>query len=172
MNKVKDNVDFTEEHFKNWNLRVHSHEVFPEYSNLSLPNESGKNYELIEGYCKNFECECTIIGCIFIEEGNKNNPILFDYDYISRKCVKGNIPDFAIETFALDDFNTVFKLKHTIIKKNFSIAILEKQTNELSLLNKKKRELSKRLADANKLNRNDTCFCGSGKKYKKCCLNL
>ena len=23
-----------------------------------------------------------------------------------------------------------------------------------------------------KLNRNDPCFCGSGKKYKKCCMNM
>ncbi|HQS84070.1 MAG TPA: SEC-C metal-binding domain-containing protein [Alphaproteobacteria bacterium] len=25
---------------------------------------------------------------------------------------------------------------------------------------------------SNKLGRNDPCFCGSGKKYKKCCLNV
>ena len=165
MSKIKDNVDFTEEHFIDWDLRVHSHDAFPEYPNLFLPDGSGKNYELYETYCKNFECKCTSVICTLMEEENENDHIIFNYDYTSRKCVEGSIPTFALEIFALGDFNTVLKHKHSIIKKSFQSAILAKKTNELL-------KLSRHLGITNTVNRNDTCFCGSGKKYKKCCLNL
>ena len=32
------------------------------------------------------------------------------------------------------------------------------------------REAEPRAADGQKVGRNDPCHCGSGKKYKKCCL--
>jgi len=32
-------------------------------------------------------------------------------------------------------------------------------------------QAKKQIINKEKIGRNDQCFCGSGKKYKKCCLN-
>ena len=36
----------------------------------------------------------------------------------------------------------------------------------------KRRVREERQASEHKIQRNDPCFCGSGKKFKRCCMNL
>ena len=52
---------------------------------------------------------------------------------------------------------------HIKVKPN-----LDENLNDLELA---EAELGKTQINEINLGRNDICFCGSGKKYKKCCLN-
>jgi uncharacterized protein YecA (UPF0149 family) len=57
-------------------------------------------------------------------------------------------------------------VKRILKTRQKEMKIIGKEIARLSLKNK-----SKGLRSGSKIGRNDTCPCGSGKKYKKCCLN-
>lgn len=48
---------------------------------------------------------------------------------------------------------------------------IEKQRKALAEYNEKRKERIKLQEKFANVGRNDVCLCGSGKKYKKCCLN-
>lgn len=93
---------------------------------------------------------------------------------------KENFIKIIIETLELDDLPDIQKLLHKYkekyyTKKTFSaltILYLSNTFGELMEILKEnhyKTILDKTLPD-HKAGRNDSCPCGSGKKYKKCCL--
>jgi hypothetical protein len=55
------------------------------------------------------------------------------------------------------------------LQKEDILPLLAKQNDLLGYIKKKYSRTSGR-ASSNKIGRNDPCSCGSGKKYKKCCL--
>jgi hypothetical protein len=93
---------------------------------------------------------------------------LYDKDYIDL-FVNGDYEALLEFTENERECSTVFDLNSNLIKienqynTNYNAKIFE----EFSRLgnNQKPIVLEK------KINRNDPCLCGSGKKYKKCCLN-
>lgn len=130
----------------------------------------GKTYELVDHYCKNEDCPCTEVTFVVLEDGQEVGKVVFDY----RK----NAAEESEYSFLLDEeiwgpgFLQIFRLNHEIIKREFRIFLLEREVNAKS----KAVELSERLLREQnppawkKVGRNDPCPCGSGKKYKKCCL--
>jgi uncharacterized protein YecA (UPF0149 family) len=59
-------------------------------------------------------------------------------------------------------------VKKTIKARQKEMRIIGKEIAELSTKN---RSQALKSGSKTKLGRNDPCPCGSGKKYKKCCLN-
>ena len=154
-------IKFQEEDFENFNIMVSSKDMFPDCEPFFISNENGIKYELIEGYCKNHECNCTEITAYLVPE-NKENLISFRYDYVNQDSK--NVPDFAKSLFQEATFNELLLRRNRVIRLVFGNEVLLRENAALRL-NIKKNSIKQ-------LNRNDTCFCGSGKKYKKCCLNL
>lgn len=154
-------IKFKKKEFKNIDLMVTYRDIFPESNRIFLNDENEIQYELKEAYCKNPECDCTETMIHFVPE-NKKNVISFRYDYVTQD--NKNVPDFAKSLFQEDVFNELLLNRNKAMRLAFENKVLS-QKNAALRLNIKKNSIQQ-------LNRNDTCFCGSGKKYKKCCMNL
>ncbi len=75
--------------------------------------------------------------------------------------------EYKKEAFSLFE-NLLFKLKSDLITILLNVTIAEK--------NEKEEEIEPKKIDpkyiGKKMSRNEPCFCGSGKKYKRCCGSL
>ena len=61
-----------------------------------------------------------------------------------------------------ESLNNTFKKRNTKLKKEIKIDIERKL---------KENGFAQSESEGKKLGRNEPCHCGSGKKYKKCCLD-
>ena len=83
-----------------------------------------------------------------VKLGSTNSPLTLLVNSMQRKR---EIESILLENSLVANIEVNAKEKENIIELD---TILNKPTPQSSLP---------------KLNRNDTCFCGSGKKFKKCC---
>ncbi len=134
----------------------------------------GKKFLLLEHFCDSIKCDCksTVIGVEEIkmpdatDEPNYSQPPLavIRYDW-------SQIPPEII----LDEESEQSSFASTMLTKYKQLTENKEYTSRLTLKYKlfKAWCLINELLpmEANpKLGRNDLCVCGSGKKYKKCCL--
>lgn len=131
-------------------------------------NFDGKSYFIFDGYCVTSNCNCQDVALNFIEDvhklGIREADFYFVYNYItgvyrnptriSEDRIKGII------SIIPESLNAKFKKRNTKLKKEVKKDI-ERKIKEEGLFDAGKR----------KLGRNEPCHCGSGKKYKKCCLD-
>lgn len=76
------------------------------------------------------------------------------------------------QNFCASQISTVDKLKSWAMFENVSEAVDNKQSRkEYEKLMNEAAKMSKQQESIRKIGRNDPCPCGSGKKYKFCCLN-
>jgi len=93
---------------------------------------------------------------------------LGDEDYLSQvpEIVRG-YADYLKENYSLIDPDGFEKVLNDMDKKFVKAVGKVKKADRIP-----KDDTSNQLkSDGGKLGRNDPCPCGSGKKYKKCCLN-
>ena len=103
---------------------------------------------------------------------------------------KGNLywGDFAVENIYKADLKSVSLVDHPRDKRRFTEtkeqselpekerfnkldAFLRLRVNPLQYFDMRTKTEFRRNHRIKKMNRNDVCFCGSGKKFKKCCSN-
>ena len=153
-----------------------------EYIEESLIVNIGKDHILPEGkymyieyYCSDPQCDCNSGAFLMVlldSQGHETQNTIALIDYTWSKPVTANNPtlgpDFIGSRFAeagLEEFkkllsnynNMTAKLKSGYVKtrEEYHSPDIEGVTPILK---------------NNKVGRNDHCPCGSGKKYKKCCL--
>lgn len=123
----------------------------------------GEEYILIDLYCANPFCACENVFLNFfnkITEKEINRPqFCFKINYKSgiieqTEFISESKAYEIIEKFMQD--LDIFKNRHEELKKETQPYILKKFKN--------------RFIPTRKLGRNEPCHCGSGRKYKKCCL--
>ena len=144
--------------------------IFGEEDNIKV-NIGNKDYEIIDQYCVMPNCLCSDAVLNFFEEVYHVNRIKKPYFSLRYDYIKQTIEDtIGIEEAELNNFreellwildnklSKKFKIRHKKLKKEVLPYIEEK-------IKDYKEEDHKR-----KLGRNELCHCGSGKKYKKCCL--
>lgn len=124
-----------------------------------------RNYAIMDHYCVKLGCKCTTIVLDFYDgfsEGGEITPCSsIWYDYITGeikdcKDLKNNVARRIGSEFD-DEIRLIFEKRHDLLKE-LAESFLK---NGDSIHGSRKRE---------KVGRNDPCPCGSGKKYKKCCL--
>ena len=155
-----------------------------EYTEESLMVNIGKGnilpegkYKFIEYYCIDPQCDCNSGVFQMVEldsQGKETQNTIAMIDYTWSKPVTAKNPtlasDFAGTGFAeagLEEFkklltnysNMTAKLKNSYVKTREEHPHPEIQ--EVAPIHK-----------TTKVGRNDPCPCGSGKKYKRCCLQL
>lgn len=140
---------------------------YAEYRSIVL---NGNLYELNEEYCVKYKCGCSEIVVVLMEENETESlnelmgfPMVF-FDYETGKMrteVSGGKSDAFFEQLAEElksgDYPAWFRKRHDRLKSLYRIY---KQRNAQQKLT----------VSTQKVGRNDPCPCGSGKKYKKCCL--
>lgn len=152
-------------------------EVFPSGLALNFP-WNGEKWAADEQFCVRRGCKCTETVLSFLRLANSSgqfvpsvggNPAI-RYNYVSeasRCAARGptGSPPFAGLLAALKrehpDLNSQLKSRHTLMQSLYT-----RHDEEQAAL-----RLQFQAKAAPPIGRNDPCPCGSGRKYKQCCLN-
>ncbi|MEK6893052.1 MAG: SEC-C metal-binding domain-containing protein [Nanoarchaeota archaeon] len=140
--------------------------IFGRETKISLKLNSS-DYYVSDNYCVARNCDCTNAIIDFYLKNNENKPAnwsfsltydyskgsIFDLEGIDEKQAK-EIIDLLVMNMQIP-----FKQRHYEIKRFFYAHI----SNKISKYYKNNKSQVK-------IGRNEPCPCGSGKKYKKCCL--
>ena len=132
-----------------------------------------QNFMVEDLYCPNPKCECNEVIFLFCAESI--NGVL--------------VPEFRVQWSFSGAIKDIENLSHNFTRKQIrsifeSASVQEKIINKSSLLYRYEeiKEVGKRSLHSarvkpinnthiKKIGRNEPCPCGSGKKYKKCCMN-
>jgi len=125
-------------------------------------------------YCLSPHCDCTSAHLLFvpstpfeenIDEDEDYNPLRIDYDYKTGKWEveeRGEL-EFAPQML-MDQLLSTFNLKSIYSTRHRNLRTLYR--------NYRKHYFEQNVTvHSDKIGRNDLCPCGSGKKYKQCCMN-
>ena len=168
--------EFEELHYRDPGIMVFFDEVFePGYWEVEL---EGETYKVIDSHCKQPGCDC---GDVFIQAfgvnrttrgAEKVGELVYNLNN-GKKKFKGDganrveIIESIVKDIFLDDetMNAKLKYRSSIVKLLY--AKDKNRRTKLEIEKTRKIIKSKRA----KVGRNAPCPCGSGKKYKKCCMN-
>ncbi len=168
VNPDKVYFEFTKKDYREVSMMYQYGKIFP--NGDFYVNYQDTWYLLLDNYCKNPECECNDMYFHIFEMDASRRPEdtsvgVYFYNY-QTKDVK------------IDEGNK--ELMKEIVAELFTIhpeadQIFERRSNNLKIiyeLAKFRYEKENRLlkTHVNKVGRNEPCPCGSGKKYKRCCL--
>ncbi len=149
-------------------LHMPYREIFGPGSEIEI-NIGGKDHYIIDTYCVTPGCRCTDVMLYFFEPVHtievREPDFSFLYDYSSRQYKElTNITRSAAATIGNafpEELVKTFRMRHKELKKDVGPHIARKVAGAgIRKPDKQKR----------KVGRNEPCPCGSGKKYKKCCL--
>jgi hypothetical protein len=151
----------------NWIILGSEHE--------GLPDEA--RYALFEYYCDNPSCDCqnlvAVISRLSQEEDGQRlekSAAIIEYDWSTKaKACRPKLHEDSPRTQLAEHLLKAYKgyvhlseyMEH--IKRDY--AYIKKLSAEEHIKNNRPK-----INLAQKMGRNDPCECGSGKKYKKCCL--
>lgn len=175
----KDNYDHIKDRVRNRKEALDSFElgtfllyrdILWQEDDLEL-NIDGTNYSIFDSYCVSPNCDCTDVALNFFEDvhklGIREPNFSFVYNYLTGdyKDPEGISEDKVKDIISIlpESYSNKFKKKHVKLKK-----AVKKDIHKMI----KDRGLVLKLPEQKrKLGRNEPCHCGSGKKYKKCCLD-
>lgn len=161
-------VNFVYEEVEEESLMLAYNDVLPYGDNLTF-TLNGTQCIILDQHCLKPNCSCTetILNMFSVDEHgeNGNELCVFSVDYKKKKweTVEISSSDVNIKTLKSDveqqipDIYSKLKQRHLRLKAVYAY-------------NKKRHYTPKQKLQIPKVGRNDPCPCGSGKKYKKCCL--
>lgn len=147
--------------------------TIPGSEHEGLPDES--RYVIFEYYCENPSCDCQNLVAVICLLGQDKRPTgksvaSVDYDWSTKEkaCrpkLNENSPRTPLAKHLLKAYKCYVHSPDYVdhVKKDYG------RIKELSAGRYIKNNVINMNSDK-KIGRNDSCRCGSGKKYKKCCL--
>lgn len=140
--------------------------------NAILMQINNGDYMAIDSYCAAPYCDCSDMAInLFKINGEKVSEIpdfSFVYNYKSNKYEnEWDIGQDIIENQIIPNLRNLSKLfeeRHKQLKEKLYPLMQKKQWQ--AILKKQNKNWK-----SEKIGRNDPCPCGSGKKYKKCCID-
>lgn len=166
--------------------RVGFAEVFPWGRTLEFAL-GGETWVVDEQYCVQTKCNCMDVALIFLRRSHAagkttvpaSNLPAVDYNYET-----GAVRDLGVWPLgappqnlltealrkAVSSLDLQLKLRHTILKALYARRELAQFEAQLGSLLESSGNQAQSLSRAAKIGRNDPCPCGSGRKYKHCCL--
>ncbi len=163
--------NFTTEHIIDSSLMVCYLEIYP-LSHVFEVSKDGVDYKIVDRYCKNPECDCKQIDIQLFKTGEVEMKMNFGYDYEKDKTdnkkynwvirqLKENYPEWQLTI-------TLRALRVRQLYLEHILRLLELRNSKLAAVDISPAQ--KTIAQKRKIGRNETCPCGSGKKYKRCCM--
>lgn len=158
--KIGYEYHFPIKHYEDESLMISYQTIFP-YCEIFKVNHEDGEFEIIEHYCKNINCDCKDVNFQVFKKGKYVFDFMYNYgkDRVSDKT-KNWIID-SLKNYYIE-FELKLKLRDLRIKNLYAKSII---TLQRELRNKLEGTTPKQ-----KIGRNEPCPCGSGKKYKRCCL--
>lgn len=142
-----------------------------EYTELLATNDT---YIIIECYCDNPSCECESLIAAITSLNDNNVPAkkasaIIHYDWSTKKTrCKPTLHEDSPRTALAQNLLAIYK---DFIHSEDYLTRIKNQYAKVKQLAAERNNKNK-INNANKnVGRNDPCVCGSGKKFKKCCLN-
>ena len=176
---VELDVSFPEKKIEKDRIMIGYYEIFPYAEEFWLELDDVK-YLIDDQYCLASTCSCKHVALTFPAVKNQlsldvNNSLAILFDY-KKKSFKVEIvgpkgiaePKELVEEIVRKNLDKVFKDRHKTLRILYNKFRKKKQKALKNSL--RKRLVSEGTKEENKVGRNDPCPCGSGKKYKKCCL--
>jgi uncharacterized protein YchJ len=150
-------------------LMIGYNEILPYGNRMKIKTDSS-SYMLLDQYCIRPKCGCVeaVTSVMTVDPSGKTAEELcsFGIDYRKKKWTKK-------DTFRRElELSEIRAAVEEQIPNSYTV--LEKRHRRLKSIYKhwKKKNTSRsKSRKRKKIGRNDPCPCGSGKKYKKCCLN-
>jgi hypothetical protein len=146
------------------------HEILP-YAEYQMLEIEGRDFLLDEQYCVKPACNCSEVAVSLLDaSGKQAGSVLHDFPvlFLDYKTAK-----WRIENTGGEDAKLLSRVAKQLNTGEYPL-IFERHHNRLKSLYrlyKKRHHVSTTPIQANrKVGRNDPCPCGSGKKYKRCCL--
>lgn len=165
-------VKFRHHEIENESELVHYTQVLPYGENFTI-SEGDQKYIILDYYCLKTACQCTDATLAFIpfrdREIVEDNSLTFCTNYKTHRwkvynaSSSGPNPNQHMKTLknviesAYTDFYKKLKKRHDDLKRLYA-SFLQREG------------LTVQQARTKSVGRNSPCPCGSGKKYKKCCL--
>ena len=152
--------EFSEAHFANESLMISYQSIFPLCQIFKVAKE-GIEYEILDQYCKSLKCDCTNVSLELFQDGQLIRGFIYDY--------KDNSLEDEENRWIIQQLKRNYsRFKNLILMRSLKVKTLYgKNLLEVYQDNPNNFEVEK----ITKIGRNEPCPCGSGKKYKKCCLN-
>ncbi len=155
------NYEFSAEQMNDEGLLISFHSIYPASEIFTIEND-GIEYEVIDHYCKNPFCECTDINIQLFKDDEFYLDLFYSYKTKKKQESKYSWVIQKLST-KYKDLNIRFGLRNAKIRLLYSENLSERQQVKLN-------NMKGRIASSSKIGRNDKCPCGSGKKYKQCCM--
>ncbi len=166
-------VEFPIEDIERNNTMIVYIDVIPYAEQFTLALD-GEQYLFFDQYCVKLQCPCTdvVIGCVRLnlQEGIGDDVAAYTIDYKKRRWnpldehrselgTVGKVAELkrSIEA-AYPTWYDQIRTRHSHLKTLYRNCLKAKGVGLPRILK-------------NAVGRNDACPCGSGKKFKKCCLN-
>ncbi len=142
-------------------------EILPFTEDL-LVEADGSHYLFDDQYCVRSDCNCTTAYLTLVEKVTEECVEKPDLAVLSLDYRSGQ---WQVENLAGMDDDLLERLAKQLIYKENRVQIEERHNRLRSLYRIYKRSHHTPARSATrKVGRNDPCPCGSGKKYKKCCM--
>lgn len=151
----KDVVPFTEAVFKLYNQIIQSLNEDDLQALFHEREVDGKIYSIVDEWCNGF-----------IRGINLWGPLTADNAAVVKKLIQPQrlfVTEAGFEKLETMDENEV-EAQQQLIEPNVRNLFQH-------FLKQRKQAITPIVRDKEKIGRNDPCFCGSGKKFKKCCLH-
>ncbi len=160
-------TNFPESEIEQDGMMMDFHEILPFAESRTIELD-GKCYALLDQYCVRMDCGCTETAVNLLEEREVEEaldeyPAVFiDYESGNWRIVEQGGQEKAFFRQVADklkagDYPAWFRKRHSRLKLLYRIY-------------RQRHPSTKSLPARKKVGRNEPCPCGSGKKYKKCCL--
>ena len=144
------------------------------------------NYYLVEAYCDEVGCDCRrVFFNVYYEERNEIVAVIaygwenrkFYADWLGRNDPQ-DIADLKGPALNLASYQSelapilLHKIKYVLNDRHYVERIKRHYRMFKDLIEEENRDEPSVKSDKRvKIGRNDPCPCGSGKKYKRCCMN-
>jgi hypothetical protein len=163
-------TEFPAEEIEYSSAMIGFHEILP-YAVGEILHNGDRRFLLDEQYCVRTGCNCSDVAVSLLDLGQRREtshvtdcPLIFvDYKTAS----------WRIERTASEDTRLLNRIAIQLSTEKYTYLFEShhKRLKSLYRLYKKRHDVNPATVHVSrKVGRNDPCPCGSGKKYKKCCL--
>ena len=148
---------------------MHAYNGILPYGDQILINIKGEKYLIVDQFCLLPKCKCTDATLDLVpagEDAMKADPwCAFRLKYAKRHWAV--MEDFP-PPIPLEEIRAAIEAQHPDFYKQ--LLRRHEKLKKIYLNCRRKHYSAPQIATDRKVGRNDPCPCGSGKKYKKCCL--
>lgn len=159
---------FSLDHYSDENLKISYGEIFP-LCRIFIVTKKDKEFEIDLQFCTSRECKCKEVNIrLFFEDECYSE---FIYDYGTKKSFDPSM-NWVIDDIKKveSEFDILLETNAAQIKIIYAMSKM-KLDNYLDQIDEENDSYVQEPAVSTKIGRNEPCPCGSGKKYKKCCIN-